>query len=212
MIQIIPAILTDSSARFKELVKKLEPYVERLHVDIADGDFVPNKTVKGYEELKSIESSVKFDIHLMAKRPQDQMQDWFNTNADRFIIHAESDVDLREIIKNIKKRNKKVGLALNPETNIDKIEPYLDSVDFVQFMTIHPGFQGQQFLDEIVDKISLFNKKYPDIIIMCDGGITLETASKLVKAGASVLVSGSYIIKSLDFEKAINDLKEVCMT
>src|SRR3989344_301906 len=206
MIEIIPAILTDSSLKFKELVLRIEPYARRIHLDIADGDFVPNKTIVGYEELKSIESAAKFDVHLMVKKPQDVMKEWFYTHADRFIIHAESDVDLGGVIKNIKDHKRKVGLALNPETSIDKIEPYLSSrslasgaesrskasgIDFVQFMTVHPGFQGGEFVNEVVDKIAKFHGQYPDIMVMCDGGITPEVASKLIKVGASELVSGS---------------------
>src|SRR3990167_8930579 len=174
LTEIIPAILTDSSDKFRELVHKLEFHTGRIHIDIADGDFVPNKTIKGYNDLREIKSSAQFDVHLMVKRPQ-------------------------EVIKEC---NRKVGLSLNPETYVDKIEQYLNEIDFVQFMTVHPGFQGSNFVNEVVDKISAFHKKYPDIMIMCDGGITSETAPKLVKAGASVLVSGSYILKSQNFKKA----------
>ena len=211
-MEIIPAILTDSSDKFKELVKKLEPYTDRIHIDVADGDLVPNKTISGYEELKDLELSVKFDIHLMVTRPQDIIDEWLNIQADRFIIHAESDVGLDSIVKKIKNQKKEVGIALNPETGVEEIEEYFGDISFVQFMTIHPGFQGQPFLDTVVDKIASFHNKYPDIIIMCDGGIIPERISKLVKAGASVLVSGSYIIKSSDFEKAINELKKSCTT
>ena len=108
----------------------------------------------------------------------------------------------------IHQNKKKAGIALNPETGTEKIEPYLKDVDFVQFMTVHPGFQGGQFVEEVVDKISAFHAKYPDIIIMCDGGITPETAPKLAGAGASLFVSGSYIVKSEVFGKAIDQLKE----
>ncbi len=206
-MEIIPAILTDSPIKFKEFVRKLEPYTARIHVDIADGVFVNSKTVMGYEEVKDIEATVKFDVHLMVQKPQDHLKEWFYTHADRFIVHAESQVDLGDIIKTIKEHKRKVGLALNPETNFDKIEGYLNKVDFVQFMTVHPGFQGAEFVNEVVDKIASFHSKYPDIIIMCDGGITPETVPGLVKAGVSVLVSGSYIIKSPNTEKAINDLR-----
>jgi len=231
LIEIIPAILTDTSTRFKELVRKIEPYTSRIHVDVADGEFVSNLTVKGYNEIKETESAVKFDVHLMVKRPQDLMKEWYYTYADRFIIHAESEVVLADIIKVIQEHGRKVGLALNPETQVEKIEPYLlrsvrssasrrsrnktsenktiSGIDFVQFMTVHPGFQGGKFINEVIDHISLFHNKYPDIIIMCDGGITPETAPKLVKAGATVLVSGSYVVRSPDMGKAIEELKIV---
>ncbi len=209
MVDIVPAILTDSSLKFKELVRKLEPYTDRIHLDIADGIFVPNKTVAGYEELKEIKLTIKFDVHLMVAKPQDYLEKWFNAQVDRFIVNAESEGDLGKIIKNIKEHDRKVGIALNPETGFEKIESYLHDIDLVQFMTVHPGFQGGEFVSEVVDKIVSFHRKYPDIMIMCDGGITPETAPRLVKAGASVLVSGSYIVNSEDAGEVIEQLKKV---
>ena len=209
MIEIIPAILTNSSDEFKELVHKLEPYTKRIHLDIADGDFVPNKTIAGHDEVGQIKTAVKIDVHLMVKKPQDVIARWFETQAERFIIHAESEVNLSDIIKNIKSSKRKVGIALNPETSFDQIEPYLGEINFVQFMTVHPGFQGGQFVNTVVDKISSFHKQYPDIIIMCDGGITPETAPKLAEAGALVLVSGSYIVNSERAKEAIENLEKV---
>ena len=212
MVEIIPAILTDSSAKFKELVRKLEPYTSRIHVDIADGEFVPNKTVTGYDELHEIGSAVKFDIHLMVERPEEYLKEWLHTHADRFIIHAESKSDLGVLVDELNKNGRKVGLAFNPETDPGKFKELIKKVDFVQFMTVHPGFQGQQFVTEVVDKIATFHKENPDIIIMSDGNSTPETAPKLIEAGVSILVSGSYIIKSQDFEEAISDLKSACTT
>ncbi|OGM98871.1 MAG: hypothetical protein A2817_03025 [Candidatus Yanofskybacteria bacterium RIFCSPHIGHO2_01_FULL_39_8b] len=208
MVEIIPAILTDSPDKFKELVRKLEPYTGKIHIDIADGEFVPNRTVKGYEELSYIEAGVKFDVHLMVVKPQNQLQNWLHTYADRFIIHAESDANLNEIIENLKKHNRKVGLAVNPKTSLDKIDKFITGVDFIQFMTVYPGFQGGEFVNEVVDKISAFHQKYPDIIIMCDGGINPETAPSLIKAGASELVSGSYIVKSPNIGQAVERLRK----
>ena len=212
MVEIIPAILTDSSAKFKELVRKLEPYTSRIHVDIADGEFVPNKTVTGYGELREVDAAVKFDIHWMVEKPEEHLKKWLHTHADRFIIHAESKSDLGVLVDELNKNGRKVGLAFNPETDPGKFKELIKKVDFVQFMTVHPGFQGQQFVTEVVDKIATFHKENPDIIIMSDGNSTPETAPKLIEAGVSILVSGSYIIKSQDFEEAISDLKSACTT
>lgn len=212
MAEIIPAILTDSSAKFKEIVRKVEPYTKRIHVDIADGEFVPNKTVSGYEELKDIEAGVKFDIHLMVRKPEDHLKEWLHTHADRFILHIESEGDPSKLIEDLHANNRKVGLALNPETEISKVEPLLNKIDFIQFMTVKPGFQGSLFATEVVDKIADFHSRYPDIIIMSDGGITPETAPMLSRAGVSELVSGSYIIKSPDIKTAIGKLQESCTT
>lgn len=212
MPEIIPAILTDSSAKFKELVRKLEPYASRIHIDIADGEFVPNKTVTGYDELREIEAGVKFDIHLMVENPEKYLKEWLHTHADRFIIHAESKGDLSGLVGELHKNGRKVGLAFNPETDPGKFKELVSKVGLVQFMTVHPGFQGGEFVSEVVDKIRKFHNENPDIIIMSDGSTTPETAPQLVRAGASVLVSGSYVIKSLDMKKAIEELKKSCTT
>lgn len=207
MIEIIPAILTDSSVRLKELILKLEPYTRRVHIDIADGVFVPNKTINGYGEIKEIESALKFDVHLMTAQPEKYLKEWMYTQADRFLMHVESEFDIEKIIDQMHKNNRKVGLVLNPETSVDELKPFMDKIDLIQFMTVHPGFQGGEFVKNVVDKIASFHQQYSDIIIMCDGGITSETAPDLVKAGVSILVSGSYIIKSADAGKAIKELE-----
>lgn len=210
-MEIIPAILTDSSLKFKDLILRIEPYAQRVHLDIADGVFVPNTTITGYDEIKGIETALKFDVHLMVQKPAEHLKEWFFTQAERFIIHVESEGDLDGTIKIIKDNQRRVGLVLNPGTSVDKIEKHLDQVDFVQFMTVYPGFQGATFVAEVVDKISEFRKKYPDIMIMADGGITPETAPKLIGAGVSALVSGSYIVKSENIEQAIKNLNQ-CTT
>ena len=130
MSALIPAILTDSSDKFKELVRKLEPHVKRVHIDIADGIFVPNKTITGYIEMKEmsstgsqqVESALKFDIHLMVQKPQEIIKEWFVTHADRFLIHAESEVDLSLILDEIHKHDRKVGLVFNPETDGERFD------------------------------------------------------------------------------------------
>jgi len=207
VIEVIPAILTDSSLKLKELVRNLEPYTTRVHIDIADGELVPNKTVTGYDEIKEIESALKFDVHLMVSDPAPYIKEWLHTQADRFIIHSESKCDHGSLINYLHQCKRKAGLAFNPETDVNKFKDSVIKADFVQFMMIHPGFQGQPFLTEVVDKISVFHKENPDIIIMCDGGVTPERAPVLVKAGASALVSGSYIVKSQNIEEAIQNLK-----
>ena len=220
MIEIIPAILTDSPVQFKDLILKIEPYVSRVHIDVADGVFVPNKTITGFEEVKGMASTgspqvgsgLKFDVHLMVQRPQDVIKEWFFTHADRFLIHAESTVDLGGIIDDIHNNDRKVGLVLNPETEVDKIKEFIDRIDYIQFMTVHPGFQGGKFEEVVVDKIANFHKNYFNIPIIVDGGITPETALQLAAVGVSMLVAGSYIIKSGNFAEAINKLKNSCTT
>lgn len=209
MIEIIPAILTNSADEFEKIIRQIEPYTTRAHLDIADGIFVPNETIKGYPELERTSTSLKFDIHLMVKDPLKQLDEWDNKEiADRFIIHIESD-NVSTAIEMIKKKRKNVGLALNHDTPVNILEAYVNSVDFVQFMTINPGFQGRDFQDNVVETIKVFHKKYPEIVLAVDGGINLATAKIAIEAGASILVSGSFIIKSGKPGKAIEELRKI---
>ena len=211
MPEIIPAILTDSALKFKDLVFRLEPYTQRIHIDVADGVFVPNKTFVVYEELDKVEAAVKFDIHLMVKQPAAHLREWLYTHADRFIIHVESEGDLGSVIEEFHKNHRKVGLTLNPETSTDKLEPFVTKVDFVQFMTVHPGFQGGEFVESVLDKVREFNKKYPKIPIAVDGSMHVETARLAVNAGASIIVVGGHVLfENRDLGEAINELKQSC--
>jgi len=203
MIKIIPSILAKTSEEFEKMVRMVEPYVDRVHLDIGDGDFVPTKTISGYEEL------IKIEIHLMVSRPEDQMYFWYKTKADRFLIHAETDHGHRNLIDQIHFNGRKVGMVLNPETQIEKITELIDDIDFVQFMTVHPGFYGSEFVDSVINKILEFHGQYPSMPIFVDGGVNLETALHLVAVGATTLVVGNYIVNSIDVGKAIEEMKAI---
>lgn len=208
MIEVIPAILTNFRDEFEKAVRLIEPHTTRAHLDIADGVFVLNETIKGYYELDLISTSLKFDVHLMVINPVSHISHWTMDNVDRFIVHIESN-DIETVIKELKYKNKGVGLALNPDTSISSIEPFISLVDFIQFMTVSPGFQGRDFLGHVVKKVRSFHEKHPQIIIAIDGGINPITAKEVVQAGASILVSGSFVLKSGDVGKAIEDLKKI---
>ena len=209
MIKIIPAILATTKEEFEKLLRSVEPYVERVHLDIGDGDFVPTKTISGYEELIKIETKVKFDVHLMVSQPEDQMYFWYKTKADRFFIHAETDHGHKNLIDQIHLNGRKVGLVLNPETQTEKIIELIDDIDFVQFMTVHPGFYGSEFVESVTNKILEFHGQYPNIPIFVDGGVNLETILRLISVGATNLVVGSYVVESQDVGKAIEELNKI---
>jgi len=209
MIKIIPAILATTKEDFEKLLRKVEPYVDRVHLDIGDGDFVPTKTISGYEELIKIETKVKFDVHLMVSQPEDQMYFWYKTKADRFFIHAETDHGHKNLIDQIHLNGRKVGLVLNPETQTEKIIELIDDIDFVQFMTVHPGFYGSEFVESVTNKILEFHGQYPNIPIFVDGGVNLETILRLISVGATNLVVGSYVVESQDVGKAIEELNKI---
>lgn len=209
MIKIIPSILATTEEEFVKLLGKVEPYVDRVHLDIGDGDFVPTKTISGYEQLINMETKVKFDVHLMVSRPEDQMYFWYKTKADRFLIHAETDHGHASFVEQIHLNNRQVGLVLNPETQVESITEVINDVDFVQFMTVHPGFYGSEFVDGVVSKILDFHGRYPSVPIMVDGGVNPETARHLVAVGATILVVGSYVVGSDDVGKAIEEMNKI---
>jgi ribulose-phosphate 3-epimerase len=205
--EIIPSVLAKSTEELRDIIKKIQPYADRAHIDIADGKFVPSTTVKGVQELAQINTNMKLDVHLMVKDPINWLKDWYDTDADRIIIHVESDGDIKSYIDDIHRNDRKVGLALNPDTESKEIEGLLENIDFVQFMSVYPGFYGAKFVDKVVGKIDQFHKMYQAVPIMVDGGIDPEKVPQLVKVGVTMFVSGSYINKSEDVKKAIKELK-----
>ena len=208
MIEIIPAILVNSPDEFEKMLRLIEPYARRAHLDITDGIFVPNETIKGHSELELVSTRLKFDAHLMVRNPLGQLSRWNKENTDRFIVHVESE-DIATVIKELRSMRKSIGLALNPDTSIQNVDSFVGLVDFIQFMTVNPGFQGRDFLDHVVDKIKFFRKKYPEVAIAVDGGINPTTAESVIEAGANILVSGSFVLKSGNVGKAIEELKKI---
>ena len=208
MIEIIPAILTKDSSEFADMVKEIMPFSKKIHLDIADGVFVPNKTIGGIEELKAVEGGLEITVHLMIKNPEEQISDWLKTSGVGYVFHIEATEKAGELIKIIKENKKRVGIALNPQTPIETVMPYIDQIDFVHFMTVEPGFYGSKFVEPVLDKISELRRLYSGMIISVDGGVTPETAPKLVKAGVNILISGSYIFKSSDIGEAMKNLEK----
>jgi len=203
LVEIIPSILVKTNEELIEKIMAVEPHVERVHLDIADGIFVPNMTILGLEELSELNTNLKIGVHLMVSKPENHMARWFETPADKFIFHIEATERSAAVIDMAKEAERNIGIALNPGTPIDKIEDLIDQVDFVHFMTVEPGFYGGDFEDSVIEKIKEFHYLYPDKPIEVDGGITPEIAPKLVQVGAGMLVVGSYVWESKDISKAI---------
>ena len=157
MIEIIPSILVKTREEMIEKITAVEPYVERIHLDIADGIFVPNMTILGLEEMDELDTKLKIGVHLMVSKPENHIGHWVETPADKFIFHIEATSKAQEVMDAVKEADKSVGIALNPQTPVSKIEPFIDQVDFVHFMTVEPGFYGGKFVDSAVEKIKDFH-------------------------------------------------------
>ena len=214
-IQISPSILSADFSQLGTEIKRLEEGgADMIHVDVMDGHFVPNLTI-GPPVIKALrkQCSLKFDVHLMISPVHKYIESYAEAGADIITIHPEATDDLENSILKIKQLNKKVGVSLNPESKIDLILDFLDKIDLVLIMSVNPGFGGQKFMPEVLEKIKKLRKiqdeRNLNFDIEIDGGINFENCKKAIDAGANILVSGTTIFKSNngDIKKNINLLK-----
>jgi ribulose-phosphate 3-epimerase len=214
-IQISPSILSADFSQLGAEIKRLEDGgADMIHVDVMDGHFVPNLTI-GPPVIKALKKhcSLQFDVHLMISPVHKYIEAYANAGADIITIHPEATNNLKESIFKIKDLNKKVGVSLNPDSKIDLIKNLLDQIDLVLIMSVNPGFGGQKFMPEVLEKIKELKKiqieKNINFDIEIDGGINFDNCQTAIEAGANILVSGTTVFKSNngDIKKNINLLK-----
>ncbi len=214
-IQISPSILSADFSQLGVEIKRLEEGgADMIHVDVMDGHFVPNLTI-GPPVIKALrkQCDLKFDVHLMISPVHKYIESYADAGADIITIHPEATDNLEASISKIKELNKKVGVSLNPESKIDLIRNFLDKIDLILIMSVNPGFGGQKFMPEVLEKIKelkkIQNEKNLDFDIEIDGGINFDNCKNAIEAGANILVSGTTIFKSNngDIKKNINLLK-----
>ena len=214
-IQISPSILSADFSQLGNEIKRLEEGgADMIHVDVMDGHFVPNLTI-GPPVIKALrkQCSIKFDVHLMISPVHKYIDSYADAGADIITIHPEATHNLEESISKIKSLNKKVGISLNPESKIDLITNHLEKIDLVLIMSVNPGFGGQKFMPEVLNKVKklkeIKSRNNMNFDIEIDGGINFDNCQSAIEAGANILVSGTTVFKSNngDIKKNINLLK-----
>lgn len=230
-IKIAPSILAGNFGYLADEAKRAEDAgANSLHIDIMDGHFVPNLTM-GPQIVAAINraTDLPLDVHLMIYNPYDYIERFVEAGADNITFHMEATEDVAETLHYIRKCNVKAGLAFNPETSLSMIPPYLDKCDMVLLMTVHPGFGGQAFIQDVLNKVRFTRNvcdqlniraggvtpkdkhskdhELPPFDIQVDGGITLENVEQCVEAGANVIVAGTTLYRTPDMAVAIKAMR-----
>ena len=224
-IEVIPAIVPEDFEYLRNTLAKLRGGTNRVQIDVTDGIYTPNTTWpyqskrdKDFQKIIEQDEGMPFwedfdfDIDLMISNPEEEYQNWINAGASSLIFHFESlHGDKLKFIKKVKEENMvNIAIAIQTKTPNEELEPFLDIVDFVQFMGIEKiGYQGQEFDERVLGKVRDLRKLKPDLDIAVDGSVNFDTDDRLVDQGANILVSGSAILTSEDVDEAIDDMENL---
>lgn len=191
-MKIVPSILTDDPEDLKLKIHQVESFSEIAQIDIMDGEFVPSKSITA-ENLSNIDTKLFLEIHLMVNYPVKEILSFKKARAKRIIFHFESKDDPESTIKEIRGQNMEVGLAINPETKIDKVERFLDKIDILLIMGVNPGFYGSRFIPEVLDKCRSLQFRKRKFLLGLDGGVKLNNIKEIKDSGIEIVYVGSGI-------------------
>ncbi len=200
-IKIFPSVLASDLGNLQSEIDRADEFCDGIHYDVMDGNFVPNLSY-GAPVLKCLKSKNIFDVHLMVQNPEILLEDFAKAGAGMVSVHLEACQNVHRTLQQINELGMKSGIALNPGTSYDMAYEAIKKADFVLVMSVNPGFGGQKFLPEVLEKIQKIRQNFPEKDIQVDGGITDKTAPLVIEAGANLLVAGSYFFKSESFSAA----------
>lgn len=206
MVSIAPSMLGADFGRMREAAELVAPHSSYLHMDVMDGHFVPNLTM-GVDLVKALKGIAPLDVHLMVTDPLNFIDDFHEAGAEIISVHVEAN-NPRETLEKINEKNIKSGIAFNPSTPKEKIIPFLDIADMILVMSVEPGYCGQSFHENAINRVKYFKTNYPEILVEVDGGVSTDNSAILSKNGADILVAGSAIFKSKDPIETINLMKQ----
>lgn len=209
MIEVIPGILEQDFPSIVKKIRMVEGFVNWIQIDLLDGTLFGNSCFHDPSPFVSLQTTSNLELHMMVVNPENVLDSWAKVGFRRFIAHIEGISDAEKFITKVRSLKKEVGLALDIGTDVSLIEPYIPNIDLVLLMAINTGKSGQEFQDKVVTKIQRVKTKFPDIPVEVDGGITLETAKRVVMAGTNRIVSNSYIFSSQHVLQTIRKLQQI---
>lgn len=208
ILEIIPAILVKTRGELLHKIGLVKDHVNIIQLDIMDGEFVPNKTI-GLEELHDLPEA-KYEFHWMVNHPEKYIEKMPGPNMH--LVHVETLTDIAAVEAAVEKAGGKLGLALNPETPLEKLLPFASKAEEVLVMTVHPGFSGQKYIQEMEEKMRKLRELYPQLNIEVDGGIGLETIGRAYAAGANYLAAASAIFSTDNIKENVENLRKAALS
>jgi len=191
-IKVVPAILTEDPKSLKEMIHLADSFTDYIQIDIMDGRFVPSQSIT-YKDLIALPPGIIWEAHLMVERPENHLEDFAKAGAQKVIFHYEATSSPQNVISQARELGLKIGLAINPETDVTAFRPLVNKIDSILFLTVHPGFYGSRFIPEVLDNVKVLRQNEPDIEIGVDGGIKESNIVQIALTGVDVLYIGSAI-------------------
>jgi ribulose-phosphate 3-epimerase len=213
MIKICPSVLSADFSKLRDEIEEVEAAgADMIHCDIMDGNFVPNISFgPGIISFINEITDLPLDVHLMINNPERFISDFCKAGADYISVHVENNIHLHRVIMQIKEHEIKAGVAINPATSNNSLNGVIEYVDFINVMSVNPGFGGQKFIPGSLAKIKELRKKISESLYVCDievdGGVTLDNIKEIAEAGANIFVCGNSVFKADDKAKVIKEMK-----